>query len=150
MEKFRRIVVCTDFSETGDRAVAKAFALASDEDCMIYLLHAVEPPPTLNPLYAHYYSVPSYSPSVLKQIVETSQKKLQSLIPDHIQNTGIKVEIQVPLGEPVAEILQVAKEWPADILVVGTHGRRGISRALLGSVAEKLVRLAECPVLVVH
>ena len=56
----------------------------------------------------------------------------------------------VPLGSPGSEIVKAAKEWQADLIVIGSHGRRGITRALVGSVAEAVVRHAPCPVVVVR
>ena len=56
----------------------------------------------------------------------------------------------VPLGSPGSEIVKAATEWQADVIVIGSHGRRGITRALMGSVAEAVVRHAPCPVLVVR
>lgn len=56
----------------------------------------------------------------------------------------------VQIGQPAAEIVEAAKQWPADLIVVGSHGLRGITRALLGSVAEGIMRHAPCPVLVVR
>jgi nucleotide-binding universal stress UspA family protein len=56
----------------------------------------------------------------------------------------------VPVGSPASEIVKAAKEWQADLIVIGSHGRRGVTRALVGSVAEGIVRHAPCPVLVVR
>jgi nucleotide-binding universal stress UspA family protein len=56
----------------------------------------------------------------------------------------------VQVGEPAAEIVKAAKDWPADLIVIGSHGCRGVARAVLGSVAEAVVRHAPCPVLVVR
>jgi nucleotide-binding universal stress UspA family protein len=85
------------------------------------------------------------------ELIALARKDARRLLAELGQRASVKsapVEF-IPVGKPPAEIVKEAKEWPADLIVIGSHGRRGIQRFLLGSVAEAVVRHAPCPVLVV-
>lgn len=138
------ILVCTDFSEAGDRAVSKALELWKNE-ANITLLHCVEPPPTPNPMYAHYVAGTAWDAQTRELVASAAESGLERLAQGH-EN----VRTMVAMGPPVHEIVSTAERLDIDIIVVGTHGRTGVKRMLMGSVAEMVIRTGSRPVLVVH
>jgi nucleotide-binding universal stress UspA family protein len=131
----RTILHPTDFSPLARHAFEVACALASDYKARLVLLHVHEPPIPMGEL------VPAEPPDVREQLL----RGLQELRPA----PGVAVEHRVEVG-PVAEgILGAAAETNCELIVLGTHGRGGIGRVLLGSVAESVLRRAPCMVLTV-
>lgn len=129
----------TDFSEQSGHALHLACALARDHGAHLVILHVGLPQ---RPVYGEWLLPP---PSVDDAYYE-AQSQLDDLrIPDGC----VEVERRLEIGAPAAEILRVATEIPVDLIVMGTHGRTGLSRLLMGSVAEKVMRRATCPVLTV-
>jgi nucleotide-binding universal stress UspA family protein len=127
----------TDFSEPSGRALELACALARDYGARLVLLH-VAPLPEV-------YGESLLVPSVWDNGAELKEK-LQGLAAPH---AGLRVEHHFARGDAVTEILQVAQDERVDLVVMGTHGRTGLDRLLMGSVAEQVVRQAPCPVLTV-
>jgi glycine betaine transporter len=139
--------MATDFSlyshEAQDHAVYLARSLGVD----LHLLHVFEPP-----YYSHTGVTPSIHPEVhqwLEEIRKTEQMKLNTLA-EEVRSQGVKVYAVFKEGEPFLEILKAAEEIEADLIVMGTHGRTGLAHALMGSVAERVVRKATCPVFTVR
>ncbi|HEY7423523.1 MAG TPA: universal stress protein [Gemmataceae bacterium] len=126
----------TDFSEHSEAAFRMAYALAWDYKARLVLLH-VTPLPMV--IYGGGAVPPDPWPSI-----EEAQAKLREL---ESQARGVRVESQVMEGDPVDMILRAAEETHSDAIVMGTHGRTALSRLLLGSVAESVIRKAPCPVL---
>jgi nucleotide-binding universal stress UspA family protein len=126
----------TDFSENSEFAFRVACALARDYNARLVLLHVVPPPMVI------YAGGPV--PAETWPSVEEVQEKLRQL---ESQAHRVRVESQVLEGDPVDMILRAAEETHSDVIVMGTHGRTGLSRLLLGSVAEAVIRKAPCPVL---
>jgi len=129
----------TDFSDRSQLAFRLACALARDYGARLVLLH-VAPIPVL--VYGEGV-VPPQPDDYLEQL-EEELHRLQAPDP------SIHVEHRLKEGDPVTEILEVAEETGADLVVMGTHGRTGLGRLLMGSVAEHVVRRASCPVLTVR
>jgi nucleotide-binding universal stress UspA family protein len=126
----------TDFSEHSEFAFRVACALARDYKARLILLHVLTPPMMVyggEPVLAETW------PSVKE--VEEKLRQLQN------QAHHVRAEIQVLEGDPVDMILRAAEETHSDVIVMGTHGRTGLGRLLLGSVAESVIRKAPCPVL---
>ncbi len=138
MLPIRTILHPTDFSEGSAYACRLACAVARDSHARLILLH-VFPPPIL-------ISGEALLPPDPEEIKAELQAQLQAL---KIEDDGIQVERRVQEGYPGADIPRVARETKADLIVMGTHGRTGLSRLLMGSVAEQIVRRAPCPVLTV-
>ena len=126
----------TDFSENSEFAFRVACALARDYNARLILLHVI-PPPTM--IYAGGPIPAETWPST-----EEAQEKLRQL---EGRAHKVRVESQVLEGDPVDMILRAAEETGSDVIVMGTHGRTGLGRLLLGSVAESVIRKAPCPVL---
>jgi nucleotide-binding universal stress UspA family protein len=145
MNPIRKILVPTDFSEASDAALDAAAYLAETFDAELVVMHAYEPPTAL-------YSTPAYVPPPpemyewLKKAAEGGVAAAVAKVKERVpRTTGI-----VRAGTPWREIDDAAKTTGADLLVIGTRGRTGLAHALLGSVAEKVVRSAPIPVLTVH
>lgn len=143
-----RIIVATDFSDAGNGAVDTAFALATAPGTTVVLVHAVDPPVAPNPLYAHYG--PSGTPNAEQEAAmrDAAERALEALIPASAAARGIHARTEVRSGAALDVILAVTEELQADLVVVADSGRTALSRVVLGSVADRLVRLAKCSVLV--
>jgi universal stress protein A len=133
----RTILHPTDFSDRSGNALALAQALARDYGARLVILHVAH----TVPVFAGEGMVP-VSP---EEIRAEAEEQLRALRVADDQ----RVERRLEMGDAVTEILRVARELPADLIVMGTHGRTGLGRLLMGSVAEQVVRRASCPVLTV-
>jgi nucleotide-binding universal stress UspA family protein len=142
----KTILVPTDFSEPSDAALAYAKELADAFDASIHLLTVVEDP------LSQPWALESYGPSladVLEDFKTNARKSLEQALPD-ADRTKYKAELALAVGSPFHQILNYAKNHPVDLIVMGTHGRGAFAHAILGSVAERVVRFAPCPVLTVR
>jgi nucleotide-binding universal stress UspA family protein len=149
-ENFKHVLVTTDFSELGDHAVGHAFRVAADHGAEVVLCHVIETMPTPNPLYAHYYSTELFRPEIRQQIEQQARDALLERVPKEGTLGAVPHRELVVEGDAVSQILQVARDEKADLLVIATHGRTGVKHLLLGSVVERVVRGAHCPVLVIR
>lgn len=126
----------TDFSKPSEYALRFACALARDYQARLLLLHVVEPPV--------YYGELGMTVPLPSDFHESLHERLSLLVP---ADSGIPVETVLIEGNASKEILRVAEAQHCDLIVLGTHGRTGLSRVLLGSVAEDVIRHARLPVL---
>lgn len=138
-----RILCPTDFSDISTTAEACAVALASHYGAALHLLH-VDPP---SPVMAPYGEIP-VDIRLFEEQREQAERDLAAAR-ERARAAGVAAEASVRGGHPAREILAVAGELQADLIVLGSHGRGGVEHLLLGSVAEKVMRKAECPVMVV-
>lgn len=134
---FARILVPTDFSAPSEAALAYARGLANQFDAALHLIHIAENP-FLRPVVTDRRS-----------LEDAAVRWLQDRLTEDERRRGA-VAILERSDEPANEILQYAKSADIDLIVMGTHGRTGLVRVVLGSVAEAVVRAAPCPVLTVH
>ena len=144
MLNIRTILVPVDFEEASDRAVQAAAELAKTFGAKVVLMHAYELP---------FYPYPGASPvgtTDLPRAIRDAATAGLDVIAARIKDKVAVVETLLRAGPPADEILAVAKDKRVDLIVMGTHGRTGIAHALLGSIAEKVLRRAELPVLTVH
>ncbi len=138
----QHILVPTDFSEYADNALNYAIELAQAIEARLTILHA---------FYLSALALEEVAPAVLDVTLEAMENHVQKQIQialERIQRTGLKGESIIVDGTPVEAIIETAKNKGVDLIVIGTHGRTGLTHALIGSVAEKVVRLASCPVIV--
>jgi nucleotide-binding universal stress UspA family protein len=140
----KSILVPTDFSECSDQALAYGRAMAATFGATLHLLHVVQDPYT-QPWAAEAFPAPLGD--MLAQWQEQARARLEGLVPDN-ERAGVTVAVQV--GGPFQEIVAYAEAQHIDLIVIGTHGRGPLGHMLLGSVAEKVVRRAPCPVLTVR
>ena len=140
---FRRLLVPHDFSEHSDAALRTAIELAGELEASIALLHVFQRPQAI----FEPYGILPIEPD-LAEIPEAARQRLQVEL-DKVLAAGVEGDARVSEGQPVDEILAQIEASGADLVVMGTHGLTGFSHALLGSVAERTVRQAPCPVLTV-
>jgi nucleotide-binding universal stress UspA family protein len=138
----QHILVPHDFSEAAEHALSYALDLAGRLGARLTIVHAFEDP------YAVAESV-QYSAEMLGVIEGAARTALDGVVA-RARRSGVAIEGVLRQGRAWSEIDAAAVAAKADLIVMGTHGRRGVSRALLGSVAEKVIRTAPCPVLTVH
>ncbi|HAV32053.1 MAG: universal stress protein [Planctomyces sp.] len=143
MIRLNRILVPTDFSEFSRPALTYACAMAERFAARLYVLHVVPDPAMLVP-EAAVFSVESMQ-SQSDKLVADAQKLLQEM-PAGWQGSQPVIR-DVRVGAAFLEIIDYAKVQEIDLIVIGTHGRSGLSHILMGSVAERVVRAAPCPVL---
>jgi nucleotide-binding universal stress UspA family protein len=141
--RIQRIVVPHDFSETAQCALDYALDLAEKFGACITVVHTYEVP------IVNYPEGPAITTDLVHQVRAAANAALDGLV-SRIHRPGVAVDGALREGPAWSEIIAAAADGNADLIVIGTHGRRGLSRALLGSVAEKVVRGAACPVLTVH
>jgi len=143
---WKRICCPIDFSDASRAALEVAADLARRGGAELVLLHS--------------YPVPGYtfpdgsvvaSPKMMQELAEQAQRHLEEWRASAAKIAGEgRVAVEKVVGEPAAEIVAFAKANRVDLLVLGTHGRSGLEHALMGSIAERVVRKAHCPVLTVR
>jgi nucleotide-binding universal stress UspA family protein len=140
------IVVPTDFSPASDHAVDYAAALAGPLGATLHLLHVVEEPFLAGAGWEWY--VPDVR-AVREQLASDSLARLATLA-ERVTQRGLVVTTGVAYGAPAEGIVTAAEDGGADLIVMSTHGRSGVPHLVLGSVAERVIRSAPCPVLAVR
>jgi nucleotide-binding universal stress UspA family protein len=128
---FKKILFCTDFSEDSDHAFSYASNLATAYNATILILHVIVEP------VCYYWSTPKGVDELVAKQIERVKQEINTR---YLQKTE---------GFKNYEIIQVAREESADLIVMGTHGRTGLDHLILGSTAENVVRKSPCPVLTV-
>ena len=142
----RSILVPTDFSECARHAVPYAAELARLLGARVICLYVVEP--VVQPLVWRPRAEPMPATELGERMEETAARDLPAFSKSD-EFAGLAVEDLMAHGEPAAEIVRVAEERGAGLIVISSHGRTGLGRILFGSTAEVVVRHARCPVLVV-
>lgn len=149
-ENFNTILVATDFSDSGDHAIGHAFRIAADQRATVLLCHVIETAVMPNPLYAQYYPTDFLGPEVRERAGQEAKQALLDRVPRDGVLRDVASETVVLFGTPTEEIIRFAEERGVDLIVIATHGRKGLRRWVLGSVAERVIRHGPCPVLVVR
>jgi nucleotide-binding universal stress UspA family protein len=140
---FKTIVAPTDFSPFSEEALHYARSLAGKFNAVIHLVHALERPQDV----PWWVAEREYSVSQAN-VAEQAKERLTGIVSRLLP--GVTVEPHVRVGSPSEEIVKTARDSHADLIVIATHGRGGLSRVLFGSVTERVVRHAPCPVLTVR
>jgi nucleotide-binding universal stress UspA family protein len=146
-EAITKILVPVDFSPHAERAFGYATTLAQRFNARLGLVHVVEDPYVTGAWTSEVY-VPNVG-ELLKGLIANAEGQLATL-KQSAAALGLGAETAVITGRPADAIVRHAKEGGFDLIVMGTHGRIGLSHAVMGSVAERVVRTAPCPVLTVH
>lgn len=144
MFNIKNILVPTDFSSLSQSALEYARDLADNMNAAIHILHVIDKSMPFVP------GKQNLSETEIAAALEVdARKQLSALIAEAENDTNIKVIGVIKHGIDFEEIVKYAKEVGADLIVIATHGRTGIMHSLLGSVAEKVIQHAKCPVLVI-
>ena len=147
---FTKIVAATDFSEDSKLALSFAEELARKFSADLIVLHVDQP---LAPVMMTPELGPAMDVGAMGRIAEEqrllAQRELDK-IAGRLRDGGLKVKSLLKVGSPFLEILHTAQNEGADLIVLGTHGRTGLAHVLMGSVAERVVQKAPCPVLTIR
>lgn len=146
MIEMKAILHPTDFSDPSKHAMKYAISFAKEYGAKLYVLHVIEE--ISNALYFDMLQAPPLV-QLMTDIENQARKALEGILPEEVKGS-IETEYLIRKGVPFLEIIRCAEQVKADIIVCGTHGRTGLKHALFGSVAEKVVRKAPCPVLSVR
>lgn len=147
MTTWRKIIYPTDFSLAAAAVFDMAQRLARDSDSLLLIVHVVEPvaaatPGTVAPPVT--LGGTNLSDTQQQQAMDEAHEELRKIVPN---DPSIRFEHRLIEGLASEAILSLVEEEQADLIIMGTHGRTGLKRLLMGSVAEKIVRYASCPVL---
>jgi nucleotide-binding universal stress UspA family protein/predicted transcriptional regulator len=137
---YRRILAPIEFDETAQAVIEAALRIASESGGTVFPMHAV-------PMLVAPTGMPNYV-DIYQDQEKIARQKLEELVAR--QHSAVRCELLTPIGDPAREILALERQMAADLIVLATHGRKGVRRMLLGSVAETVLREATCPVLTVH
>ena len=137
---FGCIVVPTDGSRAAEAALSHALSLVGDSDATVHLLYVAD---------LGRDSVSVVGSDVVDALVSDGEDVVET-VAERVRTAGLDVETEVVRANPAVGIVDYAEEIDADLIVMGTHGRRGLSRYLLGSVTERVVRTSSVPVLVLR
>lgn len=145
MIELKRILTATDFSKHSTNALRYAAALSKAFNAEVLLVHVLEKPDFLS-------SLPPVSEGYFPpDLPEIQEKHARVQCEQQLAEAGLsQARLLLPCGNAYAEIVQTAKDEQVDLIIVGTHGRGMLAHLLLGSVAERVVRSAPCPVLTVR
>ncbi|WP_048440893.1 universal stress protein [Caenimonas sp. SL110] len=141
---FKRILVPVDGSATSRKALTQALQLAREQGSSVRLLHAID-----ELVYVNTYS---YSPELMEEVRTAAAKVLGDAL-EMAKSAGVAADTQLvdqPAQRLGATVTKEAADWGADLIVLGTHGRRGISRLVMGSGADQILREATVPVLTIR
>lgn len=143
---YQRIMVAVDGSETSNRGLKEAIGLAKDQNARLAIIHVIDIVVTFGA---------GQFPGTYVEATRELARDISGQAYKTAQAAGVDAELLSPeivtSGYHVADtIAEKARDWGADLLVAGTHGRRGVNRLLIGSVAERIVRVAPCPLLLVR
>jgi len=138
----QHFLVPIDFSPYAEQALDSAIALAQKLQARVTLLDVIQPPAVVN-VEGGIWPSSTFLEDLEAQVTRNLEAYLS-----RVTAAGLTGEIVVVHGVPFQEILDMAKKRQVDLIIMGTHGSTGLSHVLLGSVAEKVVRLAPCPVLI--
>src|SRR5436853_2132927 len=144
MKAYRRLVVATDFSAGSRAAIGAVEAVAGKTPLVVDLVHVLEPISYRTPTATLWLELDRRRREQADAAVHQFRLALQKRVP-----RGLRVREHVLIGAPAQVICRVAEAARADLVIVGSHGRTGFRRALLGSVAERVARSAGRPVLIV-
>ena len=146
MLPFKKIVCPTDFSEPACKAIKAAGEMAEKFSAELILLNVVGPVPVLEtPTGLAGFDVAAYQ----QELTASAESSLQMRLEKHIPSSVVARTLVVH-GEAAHEVVRVANEEGADLIVVSTHGESGWRHRIFGSVTEKVIRHAQCPVLTIH
>lgn len=142
MKAFQNILVPVDFSVHSAQAIEAAVDLSRRYDGLITLVHVYDPV-----AYALPDGYVLFTPSQFDRLIAALEEQLQAAKKAAVQLGALRVDTRLLEGFPAEEIRDFAARTGADLIVMGTHGRGAVKHLLLGSVAERVVRTAPCPVL---
>jgi nucleotide-binding universal stress UspA family protein len=146
MKPIRNILVGTDFSTASRAAFRLALELAAANGAALWIAHVAVPPVPLSP---NGYVLPSFYDDMAVAIRADAQRRLRPML-NRARNAGVRARALTLAGVPHDALNRAARRHRADLIVVGTHGRTGLARFFVGSVASRVVATATCPVMTIR
>ena len=147
MISLKAILVATDFGEASDAALVYGRTLARTFGATLHVVHVTES------VYITTFGAETYTamaPELQRDLDESARKQLNELLIDSDGSNPPTISAIMTSNNPAAAIVEYAKDKHVDLIITGTHGRAGVAHMVLGSVAERVVRSAPCPVLTVR
>ena len=145
MVEIKKILYPCDFTENSTKLLPYVLSVSEKYDGMIYLLHVVEDLLKWGGFYIPHLPLKGYQ----KEALEYAEKKMEKICREQLQNCP-NFQRMILSGDPDAEILKTIESEGIDLVIMGTHGRKGLEHTILGSVAENVVRKSPVPVLVIN
>jgi nucleotide-binding universal stress UspA family protein len=145
MKAFKRIILATDLSPASEPALKEAIGLAKENGAELLIAHAYQPPTVVEAQSISAGVYEEWDQSIRAGVKSRLQKLVESAAKE-----GVKAEPLILRGAPYEAIAEAARRKDADLVVLGTHGRKGVSRFFLGSVAARVISTAPCPVMTVR
>jgi len=142
--RFQHILVPLDVSQHADRALAYAIAWGRELHAHLTLLHVIQ---SVSPMGVD--TVPALPAAHLKTLENELTRHMQGYL-QRVEEAGVQGELVMAHGDPCGETIEIVKARRVDLIIMGSHGRTGFRHLLMGSMAEKVMRLAPCPVLIVR
>ena len=142
----RTIVVASDFSKASRRAFATAVKTAKQNGATLTIVHVLIP---FVPIGPDQFVGPETWTEIEKSAHDWAARKLEALAA-RAKAAGVRAKVLLAEGQPAKEVTRIARKLHADLLVVGTHGRTGFTKLLLGSIASQVVASSRCPVMAVR
>jgi nucleotide-binding universal stress UspA family protein len=147
MTELSRILVPTDFSASSDAALEYGKMLAQRLGASLHMLHVIEEPDVAGGWGSEVYV--AELPRIREAALREAETRLNEIL-THTERGDVQLSTDIADGRAAPTIIDVARRRHIDLIVMGTHGRSGVAHLLLGSVTEKVLRTASCPVLVVR
>ena len=147
------MLATTDLSAPANDAIPYAYSVVDDGGTvhLVHVLEIAEPDVIPNPLYAHYTPGRASTPAELAKLRDSLTARIQALVPPGAAERGVRTEVHVPAGPDVAAaVTEAADRLGATLLCVGSRGRSGIAKLLLGSTASAILAASRLPVLIVR
>lgn len=148
LSSFEKILIAVDDSEPSYKAANYGFALARRLKAEVALIHISEMPMVMNVTGDPILGSPGY---IMPNVIDIQQDAASKLLENMVLKfgEGLITKEYILIGDVTHEVIEIAKEYQASLIVLGTHGRTGFDHFISGSVAENITRHAKCPVLIV-
>ncbi|BCO07998.1 universal stress protein [Desulfolithobacter dissulfuricans] len=150
MMEIKRVLIPIDFSDNAEKIVVAGAYVAGTFKAEVHLVFVVQNFDD----YSGFFVPPVNLPNLEKELFDSAQERMEAFVRDHeemIRSRGVpKIVHKVLAGDVAEELLNYAKSMDCDLIVMGTHGYKGLERILFGSIADKVVKNACCPVMTIN
>lgn len=145
MKQVQKILFPIDFASSFEPLLPWVSTFAEKFGATVYVLFVTQDLSGYSTFYVPHGNIQSFQ----QEALEAAKKKMQAVASEFFKGFG-KLETRVEMGSPAERILKMAKKEKIDLIIMGAHGRKGLERAIFGSVADKVVQGATCPVMTIH
>lgn len=145
MKQVQKILFSIDFASQFETLVPWVATFAKKFDAAVYVLFVAQDLSNFSTFFVPHVNIQSFQ----EEAVASAKKKMAIAVHQFLKDLP-KVETRVEVGSPAEKILELANKEKVDLIIMGAHGRKGLDRAIFGSVADKVVAGAPCPVLTIH